>query len=199
VFALAAPVIDSVEPGLVEPGTIIHVRGRTLLAEGHVVRLTRGDLTPDATKSTDSELVVTLPTGLRAGPNPVTVVNEAELGAGHIGLSSNTAYFILRPKLSAVAFATAPDRAVTATVDPPVGPDQAVELLLSPTGAGPPRAPVTLPADRRTAVTANVTFGAADLATGAYLARVRVAGADSALEQPAGGGPFTGPVVTVPP
>jgi hypothetical protein len=211
---LQNPRIQSVEPQMVvrATGASVQLVGEHLLAAGATTaEFSSGDATfasAPAVGSTPFRLLVPLPDQLFAGPNVVRVVQAIELGeppAPHGGASSNSAVVVLRPVVKPKSGTTVPDLTIaagrlTAKLDPRVGNKQVVELLLDEFGAPATRLPqsFTVPAEPRTgAPTDTVRFPLADVASGTYLLRVRVDGAETALETD-GSGIYNAPQVTVP-
>ncbi|MDP9353137.1 MAG: Pvc16 family protein [Chloroflexota bacterium] len=204
VVPFGQPTIEAVEPQMLPiSGGPLTLRGRNLLAHETVVAF--GDLESRPTGDSGPErLEVPLPPGIRAGINPVQVIQRILMGAPepHEGFKSNVAAFVLQPTLSSLIHrddGTPLNRQVEATVVPSVEPRQEVVLLLNEVG-GSGRG-FTLPACPRTAVTGTITFsvhlGATRIPPGSYLGRVRVDGAESVLNRDANGR-FTGPMVNVP-
>jgi hypothetical protein len=85
--------------------------------------------------------------------------------------------FVLRPTVTAVDPSGLPQLEVG--VDPAVTKDQRVTLLLDAREAP---AAFAIAAEPRTGTVSTLAFDLADLAPGTYLLRVRVDGAESALE-----------------
>src|SRR5262249_54038430 len=129
------------------------VRGMNLRAPDTTVQFAALEAAPDPSLSTDERLVVTLPAGMRAGINPVQVIQRLEMGAPtlHRGFESNVAAFVLRPRIlkkaapggtgppeddiqvvSTPALGHRPPMAtVTVKIAPDVGKTQQVALLLN--------------------------------------------------------------------
>jgi len=195
-------------------GDTIVLRGRNLMGEATRVRIGDAEVEPAAADVTDSEIRVPLATppfpagALRAGVVGAQVVQPRLLGTPptpHAGTESNVAPFVLRPRIGTVGgnpdvtIPAAVDgvRAVTVGIEPRVGAEQRVVLLLNEPVALNPRSFSAL-AERRVNDTDPVVFKVRGLAAGtALLVRVQVDGAESPLHA-AADGTFDGPRVTVP-
>jgi hypothetical protein len=196
VSAQPPPRIDAVE--LADPAYAAQLRlvlrGAYLNSVGTIVRFAAGDGTI-LPGSTDDTLLVDAPPGLRAGVTAVTVVRPSPtLGPPHLAAASDPVPLVVRPRLITATSATGSGRLLLADVAPAVAAAQAVALLLTSTGAGPPQS-FELPALRRTQDADPLLFPADAVPDGTYLARVRVDGVESV---PTGPGPFTGPTVSLP-
>jgi hypothetical protein len=218
VFPFQQPEIDEVVsaagPGLaVLPGDTVVLRGRNL--QGEVTRVRIGDLevepAPDDVSSQEVRVALTVPPfpadALRAGVVGAQVVHPRMMGTPatlHAGTASNAAPFLLRPRIRKVG--PDPDvtisapvdgvRAVTVGIEPRVGKEQRVVLLLNEPVPANPKAFSAL-ADKRANDTDPVVFQVRGLTTGtALLVRVQVDGAESPLDVVAGA--YAGPQVTVP-
>jgi hypothetical protein len=211
-------VVPAAGPGLpIFPGDTIVLRGRNLTGDVVRVRIGGAEVTPAAADVADGEIRLLLdaplflPGTLRAGVVGAQVVQLQLLGVPptlptlHAGSESNVAPFVLRPRIKTVGpnpdvtLAAAVDgmRAVTVGIEPPVGAEQRVVLLLNEPGAANPRAFSAL-AERRSSDTDPVFFQVRGLAAGtALLVRVQVDGAESPLHVAADGS-YDGPQVTVP-
>ncbi|MCY1019278.1 DUF4255 domain-containing protein [Pyxidicoccus sp. MSG2] len=192
--ALGQPVIDSVlsqsptDPAPVagQPILVGHrliLRGQGLQARTPTpeldtrVRVGDAELAPEATS--DTEVIVLLPTTLRLGAQRVQVVHrERVAGVLRQGAESGATAIVLQPE--ATFSVVAGDIQVTVTSQVQMG--QQVVLLLNqfnaPAGVDPKAysLPVTLPSAAST-----FTVDAAAVAAGEYLVRVRVDGAESPL------------------
>jgi predicted RNA-binding protein with TRAM domain len=215
VVTLRNPVIAAVEPQTADPlaQVPLTVSGNALLVPGTVVRFGTGAEVPPASGSTPQRLLVPLPAGLPAGVNTVQVVQPVALGTPpvpHGGFESNTAAFVLRPALRRRTVATGqePDVTVDQVTDtgggtrsarvtvrllPDVARRQRVRLLLNEPGAPagrPPRAYGFDAPSRETdpaETTDTIRVPVNRVVAGDYLLRVRVDGADTALEADAEG------------
>jgi hypothetical protein len=224
VLASRQPVIDNVlargasgePPAADRPITI----GSTLVLQG---RDLRGDMTEVLIQGLETtvqeigeaEIVVPLPSGLRAGAQAVQVAHGVRFGDSpepHRGAASNTATFLLRPRIVVV---TPPSTQPTTGTDPrsgtlsvqvtpEVGREQRVVLLLNeldPPDERAPRAysfnlpPRNQPGDPPSAAT--VTVPVRGIAPGRYLVRLRVDDAENPLEADASGN-YASPQVNIP-
>jgi hypothetical protein len=114
----------------------------------------------------------------------------------HRGFASNALAFMVVPTINLIAPpAAAAGAIITVTVDPPVAADQARTLLLDDfVIQGEPVAVDSLPS---ATLDFRLPTGADALPPATYLARVRVAGAESLLTVDTTTGQYTGPTVTV--
>lgn len=142
---------------------------------------------------------VTLPTGLPAGANTLRVAGQVSVGAPppKTAFQSSAAQFYLQPVIrqgtpgpdddlvtaGTPTTTTPPTTPVTVQLDPALGSTQTVELLLNqlsaPAGTEPES--YTFPALPTQIAGNSVTFTTSGVATGTYLVRVRVDGAESLL------------------
>ncbi|MCK6554660.1 DUF4255 domain-containing protein [Candidatus Binatia bacterium] len=113
-------------------GTLV-ITGRHLRSDKVQVRV-GGDLV-EATEVTDTRVTLPLTSipakALRAGVQAIQIVQPIMLGRPpkpHVGVESNVAAFVLRPKITPQQATLA---AVTIKIDPPVAPAQRVVLLLN--------------------------------------------------------------------
>jgi Pvc16 N-terminal domain len=193
----------------ITPGTAILVQGTGLRADVTEVRVGGSVVVPAADEITDTEIALSLPTGVPAGIQGVQVVQPFLMGTPplpHEGVESNAAPFVLRPVITgAVTTAAGSDPGVfdvSIPLDPPVGQAQRVVLLLSEFGAPTTRAPFgySFPAPSRNQpasppTTATITVPTIGVQPGDYLVRVQVDGAESLLGVD-GAGLFASPLVT---
>ncbi|HEX2516120.1 MAG TPA: DUF4255 domain-containing protein [Chloroflexota bacterium] len=202
VLPFRQPVVDSVTSlagppdGPIFAGSALRISGRHLRADQVRVRIGGSELTPPAGSVRENEIELTLPPdALRAGLHGLQVVQPVLMGsppAPHRGFQSNVASFVLRPTLSQVQVTgvqgtgSAPRSAsVGLSVQPAVGSQQRVALLLNELTAGAPdRTPAAfsflLPP--RSADTATLTVPVSGLRPGQYLVRLQVDGAESVPE-----------------
>lgn len=177
--------------GILTTSTIL-LRGSGLAAEGAQVRLGPVLLTPDPADVSDSliRLDLSAQAGLQAGVLSVQVVHPlAGLGTGS---ESPAVPLVLRPglesadiRVDSISIDSGRVATVTLELDLPVsvGPDQRVVVLLNQRTADPDdpqemAAAVVPPGDSPTS-TIQASFG--DLATGTWLVRVSIDGAESLL------------------
>jgi hypothetical protein len=206
VFAqpLPKPFIAGVDPPIVpyDPNATVALVGSQLLASGSRVQFLAGAPITPAPGSTPSRVVALLAAGLLAGPNTVRLLQPVAMGdppVDHLSFESNTAAFVLRPVIKDQPGTTVPDITVaggqvTVKVAPDVGRRQVVTLLLDSLAGAPS---YSVQADARSLdLTDTVVFTTAP-AAGTYLVRVRVDGAETALQMDSGG-TYSAPTVTVP-
>lgn len=209
VLPFQRPVIEEVSPQFAVMGSPLVIKGQNL--KGQVVKVLFGDLppvTPAAGKIKNNQIEVPLPAGLRAGVNTLRVVHEMSLATGpHRIFESNTAAFMLRPMLKS---STPPNwDSATSLLElkfdqPLIGKKQQVVVLLNqydpPAGQEPlayqfkaPRNNGIGPGDSETD---TINFLCKGVVAGNYLVRVRVDGAESALESD-GSGKYIKPNVSI--
>jgi hypothetical protein len=202
-------------------GSTIEIRGHELKGDPTVVNLAGAEIVPPAaavsTERISLPLKAPLPPGTRAGVQAVQVLHRIPMGdppADHRGFESNVGAFVLRPSVtngpvipsgdlvdvtsSTITVNGAPVQVrggrLRLKLDPPVGRDQRVVLLLNqvntPIGVVPRAysfrgAPGNgLPDGVPEATVIEVPF--ANVAIGTYLVRTQVDGAESVLRQTAG-------------
>ncbi|HET9212939.1 MAG TPA: DUF4255 domain-containing protein [Thermoanaerobaculia bacterium] len=219
VFPFQQPEIDEVVaaagPGLaILPGDTVVLRGRNLRGEATRVRIGDQEVEPAPADVSSSEIRVPLTAppfpadALRAGVVGAQVVHLRMMGTPatlHAGTGSNAAPFVLRPRIKTVGpdpdvtISTPPVdgvRTVTVGIEPRVGTEQRVVLLLNEPVPANPQAFSAL-AERRENDTDPVVFHVRGLTAGTVLlVRVQVDGAESPLDVV--GGAYAGPKVTVP-
>ncbi len=178
---------------------------------GEVTRVRIGGVEAEPRAVSDTQVSVPLPANLRAGPQGVQVVHYTQMGtppAPHRGFESNVSAFVLRPRITATASNVqgSGDDPRSADInigfDPGVGKSQRVVLLLnefSPPSERPARA-YTFSAPPRTDPdeTSSITIPASGVASGTYLVRVQVDGAESLLGSGETTGQYDSPRVTLP-
>ena len=217
--APAAP-IETNTPIL--PGHRLVIDGRQL--QGTFTRVQVGDapvlVTPAPRDITDSQVIVTLPAGLRAGVQGLQVVHLVEIGERHElrrGFESNVAAFVLRPRIlrrpngsddiNLTSVEAEPDGTRSARVairlEPTIAREQRPALLLNQVGAAAgttPRAYTFREADwtglqrhqRRRRLPIEGVEPAAQLLGGS-----QASGAESPLLASAPDQPFSRPTVTI--
>jgi hypothetical protein len=199
------------------PGQDLVIVGRGLRAD--LVRINIGGIEgePLAADITDTQIIFAIPPELRAGVQGVQVIHRKLMGTPlvpHRGFESNLEAFVLRPGIdptNVVFTAGAGPRplsgTVTVSVDPPVGNEQRVVLLLNqlvPLSSPPvetktdsysfilpPRTAVSPPGSSQT-----IAIPITGVRTGTYLVRLQVDGAESVLAMDANGR-FVSPQVTI--
>jgi len=188
------PVIERIEPQIVEltADARIKVIGNNLLADGGSLKVLFGtisSLVPKSEDVTNTEITTEIPKGLTAGVKPVQVVHSLTVGeppstTEHENWSvSNTAAFVLAPRVVSISPATTPivpGTSFRVTIEPAVSDKQNVAVFIgshmfdvklpSSTSIGAIRTlpPLTIPLD-------FAISGASE----SFLVRVRVDGADS--------------------
>ena len=208
VVPFGRPVVESVAAatGAADPiviATTLRVRGRGL--RGEVTRIRIGGSLVEPQSVEESELLVPLvqvPVAERcAGVQGIQVVHDVLLGTPalpHRGFESNVLAFVLRPTLTSVDATGLP--LLEVGIEPAVTEAQRVTLLLD---ARDTPSAFSIAAQAHPGTVSTVVFDLADVEPGTYLVRVRVDGAESALEvvedeaapQPI---QFVGPEVEVP-
>jgi hypothetical protein len=181
------------------------IRGREL--QGNDMRVLVGGIEVTTfEEASNTQIILSIPTGLQAGPRALRIVHRIMMGtppSPHGGVESNTVTFELRPRIAKDANGdyeitvtdTQPDEGntkkakVTVKLNPEVGQRQRVVLLLNekqPPNTRPARSysfeapPRTQPTDPETS--ASITIPVRRVAPGLYLIRVRVDGAESLLD-----------------
>jgi hypothetical protein len=214
---------DGADQPIISTATIM-VTGKGLRSDVTQVTVGGVDTTSEIVTVSDTQIILKLPAGLRAGVQGLQVVQPMLMGtplAQHRGVESNLAAFVLHPtmnrKLDGSPDITVPLPAiradgtrsadVTVKLSPPVAKTQRVSLLMNELNPPSNRAARAYsfdsaahnkPADP--AETDTLTFPISGVVQGDYLARVQVDGADSPLEQdPEENNPvYIGPKVTIP-
>ena len=178
------------------------IEGNSLAADTVFARLGPVDVEVLADGVTDTRVLVRPPDDLPAGVHPLRVLQNVAVDPTTTlikVLQSNVVPFVRVPRVTATA--TAP-KALTITLDLPVGNEQRVQLLLDELGSPAGRAPrayqfdaaFPLP-DARPSEQVTVPLG--PMAAGTYLVRVQVDGAQSPIARDAAG-QITGPAKTLP-
>lgn len=181
---LTRPVIEGIEPAVANAGDGLTLTGRALKGTTTRVRVAGQIVDPAPGDVSDTRVTVVLPAGLRAGVNPVQVVQEIALGEPPVvhpgaGSESNVAALVLAPVITTAAPVTvAAGATLTLDVTPAVGRDQRVAVLIGEQALTVPQRPPTDPASA-TVVVGGVPAG---FPAGSFLLRVQVDGAISPLE-----------------
>lgn len=191
---LRVPLIESIvaasdDSDPILAGSNLRIRGEQLWDDTVNVFIDGGPVTA-VTANTDTEITVT-PQPLAAGVHGIVVDHPRLMGkpkVAHKGVKSAIFPFVLAPSINKTLGAydihlTGPD--VKVTVDPVVGKDQQVALLLNELVTVDPHS-YTFVAPTRAADTDTLTFTTVGVAPGTYLVRIQVDGADSPLEMTAG-------------
>jgi len=198
VLTFRQPFIQGVEPQMVvsAPGARLNIGGRNLAADRVSIRFGAVAVTPNQ-PPTNARLSVEVPDGLRAGVNTIQVVHQREMGtpaSARTSAESNVAAFILRPRITTGSPMNAAQGAtLTLVCEPPVGRTQRVAILVGEREIAIPSRPASGPE-----TTSTLIFPIpADVPVGNYLLRLRVDGAESALETDAGTGAYNAPIVVI--
>jgi Pvc16 N-terminal domain/IPT/TIG domain len=184
------PQIAAVFPQVLLAGQTLTLQGQNLNADS--VRVNFGTVpaiapNPSAIKAT--QIQVQLPPGLQAGVNTVQVAHLLDFQTGspsepHRGVESNVVAFMLAPRITTMptfplaVVQVAQGETLTLDLDPAIGRNQRVIVLLGDRAIPLPPRPAT---DPDTTTTLRVSIPAA-FPKGIYLLRVRVDGAESPLE-----------------
>jgi hypothetical protein len=188
----------------------LRVQGRRFLARPGVTQVHVGDAVATMVDLNETEILATLPDGLRAGVHGLRVVTRGKAG-GAVVAESNVAAFVLCPTVTQLAASVtrpgAPHAAGRVTValsvrvEPPLAPGQRALIRLSalPDGA----TSHSVPAPAIEAETDTLKVDVQDVEPGTYLVRVSVDGAESALvvdTDPASAtfDRYVGPAVVIP-
>jgi hypothetical protein len=213
------PVIETVrsQDGPTEPivmGSTVLIQGRQLRGDATAVVISGTEIA--TTSVTNTEIVLTLnqppapADPLRAGVRGLQVVQSTLMGlpaTAHRGVESNVAALVLHPSIippvtaaNVTGNGAEPRSAdLNLTVDPEVGPDQRVVLVLNQTGSDDP-ASYTFVLAPRDAASTTLTMPVTGVMAGTYLVRVMIDGAESPLTISANplDPQYTGPTVTIP-
>ncbi|MFF5004166.1 DUF4255 domain-containing protein [Streptomyces phaeochromogenes] len=181
---------DSAPDAPVTAGTTLRVEGARLRGPVTRIRISGIETDVPAGQLTDHQLTVALPGGVPAGLQGLQVLHPRLVGEPpeeRGAVESNVAPVLVRPSITPGLVTTAPGAdgatVVTVPLDPPVGRRQRVVLLLNGLGAPAEHAHTfvvpsrTGPHDEDPAVEVT-TKG---VASGDYLVRVQVDGAESVL------------------
>jgi Pvc16 N-terminal domain/IPT/TIG domain len=181
------PFIESVDPQIIASDATLTIRGQNL--RGDVTELKFGDTPATPATVTADKITVALQTvKLQPGVRTVQVVQDFDFKTGilgnepHRGFESNVAPFILQPRIvtDPIPYTNAGDT-LTLTLAPTIGREQSVDLLLNSDTDNYVIPRKRQPTDLPTAT--SFDFEIPDTAaTHEYLVRVRVDGAESALE-----------------
>lgn len=212
------PVIDVLKSQTLAPGAPVLenqkiLAGHKLIIAGYqlsddvvTVSIDGESVTPDSV--TDSELVVTLPNTVSIGLHGIQVVHQRLMGdpeTAHRGGASNLASFVLSPTLSSVTYANTSGAGanprsgnLTIGVIPAITASQRVLVLLNElTNTNAHAYSFPMPTAAPTAPpTSSISVPVNGVATGTYLVRIQVDGAESPLTtNPAGA--FTQPAILI--
>jgi hypothetical protein len=178
VRALNRPVIERVSPQLVAPGGTLVLEGFNL--RGDITRVALGDIEVIPADPGYDRVEVVVPASVPAGVATVQMRHPVDFGTAdepHRGVESNVIACMVIPAVSGVPASVARNTDLTFTVSPAVRVNQKVSLIL---GQGsidlPPRAPGS------PALTTLSLHIPPDFPIGTHLLRLRVDGAESALQ-----------------
>ena len=189
----------------------IEVRGRQL--QGDTTTLNVGGESVVPSTVTDGLIEATLPAPLRAGPQGLQVVQQKKMGTpeqDHRGVESDVFPFVVTPQITksggtddisvgavttqTINGQTVHSADVTVKVDPVIGTEQRVLLLLNEDTTVDPSS-YSFSAEPLAADSDTVVFPARRVLPSTYLVRVQVDGAESRLELT--GDTYSGPTVTL--
>ena len=185
VMPFRQPMLTAVLPQIVTPGSQLTLKGQNLKAD--LVSVNFGTVTTSPDTLTDSQILVTVPTGLGAGINTVQVIHPLDFGTPsepHQGFESNVMPFILRPQIVTPITAegtTVGTLEVTVPVQPVIGKSQRIVLRLNEQTSNSPAA-YTAISERRNADSRAVTLTFRGVKAGTYWVRLQVDGAESLLD-----------------
>ncbi len=159
--------------------------GKQLRGEETRVEISGTEVTPAVDDMSDTQIILPIPEGLRAGVQSVQVIHRKMMGAppkAHHGVESNVAAFVLCPKIIGQVNASG-QTSVEVTIKPAVSHSQRVTLLLnepdkslSYSFSAPPLVTLSLPDP-----TEKINIPISGVETGTYLVRIKVDGAESPL------------------
>jgi hypothetical protein len=213
-----APIVSN-QPILA--GQNLVITGRGLRADDVRVNIGGIERKPAEANVTDVQIISAIPAELQAGVQGVQVIHRNLMGTppvSHRGVESNLEAFVLRPSIDPanIVFTAGPGaQAISGTVivsvNPPVGDQQRVVLLLNqfiPTSSppseikseaysfvAPSRTPVSPPIGPPGS-SQSIAIPIQGVKVGTYLVRLQVDGAESVLEADANGR-FNSPQVTI--
>ncbi|GGK74500.1 DUF4255 domain-containing protein [Mangrovihabitans endophyticus] len=178
------------------------IEGNALAADAVFARLGPVDVAVPADAVTDTRILVRPPDDLPPGVHPLRVLQNVAADQTTTlvkVLQSNVAPFVRMPRVTATENAP---KALTISLDLPVGAEQRVQLLLDEFGSPAERAPRAYQFDAPFPLSdarppEQVTVPLGPMAAGTYLVRVQVDGAQSPIVRDAAG-QITGPVTTLP-
>jgi hypothetical protein len=187
--------------------------GRNLTApSGGATQVLVGGITQAPAAITPTNITLALPSGLAAGPQTAQVIQPLMLGVPPVlhpgtGGTSGIAAFVLSPTIAQSSppgsyeisvnplYGSPPGPAVVVTIVPTIQAGQRVLLQLLPQGS-PPASPTLFDGGTATTASDTVTIPVTGAASGTYVARVLVDGAESPFVTGPGGIPVA-PLVTI--
>jgi hypothetical protein len=204
------------------PGYNLVLQGSQLKGEVSSVLVGNIEVFPPDTDIKPTQIIVGIPAALEAGTQTVQVIQQVLMGSPlypHRGVESNVATFVLRPVIQAVgasgvqgAGSNPRSGSIDLTLDPPVGPDQRLLVMLNqllpltspPPDTAlaysfvvPPRIDLASPPASPPSPTPDISAPFFGVAPGNYLVRVQVDGAESVLATDATG-LYNAPQVNIP-
>jgi hypothetical protein len=192
--------LQSNPTGPIVAGSTVVISGTGLRVSGVNVQFANDAALLPPSFVSDTQLIVTLPANLQAGPQGVQVIQTLALGptsAAHIVSRSSTVAFVLRPSI--VGAVTGSATAIQFVVSPAVGPGQTITLLLNEATQPPPLTPAAylFTLDPLSALATNLTIPISGVIAGiTYFVRVQIDGAESPLDLTVGD-PGFGPLVSL--
>lgn len=220
------PVIEKIwsqsanDQPIIENQKILHdynlvIRGYKLRGDIVNINIEGIEVTPDDENIKDDEIIVALPSGLKAGIQGVQVVHQRLMGSPpepHSGVQSNVEAFVLSPQIIGAVGITNIDGTgddlrsadITVQLAPEIQESQKVILLLNEFVPGNTTVPsnaysfqaTPLPLASPPGPSDTITFHISNVVAGEYLVRVMVDGAQSPLETD-GSGKYNAPKVAV--
>jgi hypothetical protein len=182
VFPIKQPIIDSVEPQILEfdPNAKLTIKGRNLSGDKVFVRLNGSETAISNPRDlSENQILTALPGDLTAGAKKVVVVHKFLFGpddSGHKAYESNVAAFVLAPKiLSMTPQSVKQGETLTINLEPGIALDQKVTVLI-----GDYVLAVDLPsAESSYPLNTLAVKIPQNVALGSYAVRLRIDGADS--------------------
>lgn len=198
-------------------GTALVVTGSQLRGgESTVITFGEVEVTPSPEAISGTRIEVQVPPDVRAGVSGLRVIHRRQMGEPpqpRLAGQSSAFPIVIQPRLLPLAADAVHDvevspetglrsGAVAVSVEPPVGSQQQVTMMLNAVPGGTGQSFV-FPDERRDAETADLDLPFAAVPAGSYLIRVAVDGAETplAVDTTAGSpteGQYTEPVVVVP-
>ena len=194
VVPFQSPVIEKLDPQILTTGAQLTISGQNL--QGDLTKIKFGDtlVVPLAANVSPRQITINLPPNLPPGVRTVQVIHDFNFGSPgdpHRGFDSNVSPFILQPVITtAPPVSVARGALLTLDFAPPIGREQSVALLLN---NGTQSSVIPLPTRPANAPATASTFSFAmpdTLTTGKFFMRVRVDGAESALDANPNNRPF---------
>ena len=187
VMPFRQPMLTAVLPQIVTTGSQLTLKGQNLKAD--LVSVVFGTVTASPDSITDSQILVTVPTGLWAGIKTVQVIHPLDFGSPsepHQGFESNVMPFVLRPQIvppvTTGSGASAGTVEVRVQVNPVIGKSQRVVMRLNEQPSNTPAAAYTAISERRDRDSSAIALTFSGIKAGNYLVRLQVNGAESLLD-----------------